>query len=322
MEAVLLSPSTELPERPQVLQVIDTLARDFLQGKIKALKTAMICLLAEGHLLIEDIPGLGKTSLALALSGALGLDFGRVQCTADLLPSDITGLSIFNREDNRFHFVKGPIFNHLVLVDEINRTLPKTQSALLEAMEERRVTLEGVTSLLPEPFMVIATQNPLDQVGTFALPESQLDRFLMTTDIGYPPAALEQDIIRYGSIREDLSQMQPLLDCEQVLQARRCVREQIGIHQRVAAYIQEILQASREHPSFVAGLSTRAGIGLAAAARAQAYLEGRPFVVPEDVQSVALAVVSHRLQLRPEAGHQDKNEVLQSLLAQIAVPIA
>lgn len=311
----------ELHQRKQVLQVIDTLSGNYLQGKIKALKIAMICLLAEGHLLIEDIPGLGKTSLALAISGALGLDFGRVQCTADLLPSDITGLSIFNRKDNHFHFVKGPIFNHLVLVDEINRTLPKTQSALLEAMEEQRVTLEGVTYPLPEPFMVIATQNPLDQVGTFALPESQLDRFLMTTDIGYPPAILEQEIIRYGSVREDLARMKPMLSCDQIIQARRFVREKIVLHQRVAAYIQALLQASREHQSLVAGLSTRAGIGLAATARARAYLEGRTFVVPEDVQAIALAVISHRLQLRPDAAHQDKNEVLQSLLMQVPVPI-
>lgn len=311
----------ELLQRQQILNVIDVLSSRYLQGKVKALKVALICLLSEGHLLIEDLPGLGKTSLALALSSALGLDFGRVQCTADLLPSDITGLSIFNREDNRFHFIKGPIFNQVVLVDEINRTLPKTQSALLEAMEERRVTLEGVTYPLPEPFMVIATQNPLDQIGTFALPESQLDRFLMTTDIGYPPSALEQQIIRHGSVRDDLARIRPLLSCEQILAARRFVREKILLNQRIAQYIQEILQRSREHPAFVVGISTRGGISLAAAARAQAYLQGRLFVIPEDVQAVAPAVVGHRLMLRPEADHQDKSEVLRLLLTEIPVPI-
>lgn len=311
----------ELLHRKQILGVVDTLSSRYLQGKVKAIRTAMISLLAEGHLLIEDIPGLGKTSLALGLSAALGLDFGRIQCTGDLLPSDITGVSIFNREDNRFHFVKGPIFNHLLLVDEINRTLPKTQSALLEAMEERRVTLEGVTYTLPDPFMVIATQNPLDHVGTFPLPESQLDRFLMTTDVGYPPAALEKQIIRRGSIREDLSRIEPLLSREQIVAARLFVREEIELHEKIAAYIHELLQRSRDHSGFINGISTRGGISLAAAARAQAYLQGRRFVVPEDVQVVTLAVVSHRLELRPEQDHLDKKEVLRSLLRDIPVPV-
>ena len=311
----------ELLHREPILGVIDTLSSRYLQGKVKAIRTAMISLLSEGHLLIEDIPGLGKTSLALGLAATLGLDFGRIQCTGDLLPSDITGVSIFNREDNRFHFIKGPIFNHLLLVDEINRTLPKTQSALLEAMEEGRVTLEGVTHSLPEPFMVIATQNPLDHVGTFALPESQLDRFLMTTDIGYPPAALEQQIIRHGSVREDLDRITPLLSRDQILEARRFVREKIELHEKVAGYIYELLQRSRDHAGFINGISTRGGIALAAAARAQAYLQGRLFVVPEDVQVVALAVVSHRLDLRPEQDHLDKKEVLRSLLRDIPVPV-
>jgi MoxR-like ATPase len=311
----------ELLHREPILGVIDTLSSRYLQGKIKAIRTAMISLLSEGHLLIEDIPGLGKTSLALGLAAALGLDFGRIQCTGDLLPSDITGVSIFNREDNRFHFVKGPIFNHLLLVDEINRTLPKTQSALLEAMEERRVTLEGVTYELPEPFMVIATQNPLDHVGTFPLPESQLDRFLMTTDIGYPPPALEKQIIRRGSVREDLGRIEPLLSHEQIIEARQFVREKINLHEKIADYIHQLLQQSRDHSAFINGISTRGGISLAAAARAQAYLRGRAFVVPEDVQVVALAVVSHRLELRPEQDHLNKKEVLRSLLKAIPVPV-
>ncbi len=312
----------ELLHRELILGVIDVLSSRYLQGKVNALRTAMISLLSEGHLLIEDIPGLGKTSLALGLAAALGLDFGRIQCTGDLLPSDITGVSIFNREENRFHFVKGPIFNHLLLVDEINRTLPKTQSALLEAMEERRVTLEGVTYDLPEPFMVIATQNPLDHVGTFPLPESQLDRFLMTTDIGYPPPALEKQIIRQGSVRNDLNRIKALLSHEQIIAARRFVREQVSLNEHIAGYIHEILHRSRDHGAFINGISTRGGISLAGAARAQAYLQGREFVVPEDVQVVTLAVVSHRLELRPEQDHLNKKEVLRSLLQEIPVPVA
>ncbi|HEX8960378.1 MAG TPA: AAA family ATPase, partial [Geobacteraceae bacterium] len=178
---------TDLPKRAAMLGVIDSLASQYLKGKVKAIRLAMIALLSGGHILLEDIPGLGKTTLALALSSALGLSFGRVQCTSDLLPSDITGLSIFNREENRFTFIPGPIFHNIVLVDEINRAMPKTQSALLEAMEERRVTVEGVTYPLPEPFLVIATQNPVEQVGTYPLPESQMDRFIIRTGIGYPP---------------------------------------------------------------------------------------------------------------------------------------
>src|SRR5512136_3140639 len=182
-----------LAKRDEMLNVIEVLSSRYLKGKVRAVRLSMIALLTGGHILLEDIPGLGKTTLALALAHALGLSFGRVQCTSDLLPSDITGLSIFNREENRFRFIKGPIFNNIVLVDEINRAMPKTQSALLEAMEERRVTVEGVTYPLPEPFFVIATQNPMEQVGTYPLPESQLDRFTIRTGIGYPSEELEKE---------------------------------------------------------------------------------------------------------------------------------
>ncbi len=181
-----------LKKHYEIINVIDTLSGHYLQGKVKALRLAMVALLSDGHLLLEDIPGLGKTTLALALSRALGLSFGRIQSTSDLLPSDITGLSIFDREKNDFRFIKGPIFNQDLLVDEINRAMPKTQSAMLEAMEERKVTIEGTSYPLPQTFMVIATQNPLEQIGTYPLPESQLDRFLITTDIGYPPPSLEK----------------------------------------------------------------------------------------------------------------------------------
>ncbi|MBN1958502.1 MAG: AAA family ATPase [Desulfuromonadales bacterium] len=312
----------ELYQRKEILNVIEVLSGRYLQGKVRAIRLAIISLLSGGHLLLEDIPGLGKTSLALALSGILDLDFGRIQCTSDLLPSDITGLSIFDRQKNQFHFVKGPIFNNLVLVDEVNRAMPKTQSAMLEAMEERRVTVEGVTYTLPEPFLVIATQNPTEQVGTFPLPESQLDRFLMTTGIGYPPPELEKQIIQRGSVREELETIQPLLTRDQILETSRFIRENIKLGRLVTDYIYTVIERSRFHPQVLSGISTRGGLSLAAAARAEAYLEGRDYIVPEDVQRVATPVVAHRLILRPEFQTLRKEEVFQSLLADIPVPMA
>ncbi len=311
----------KLYQRKQILDVIETLSSQYLQGKVRAIRMALVSLLAGGHLLLEDIPGLGKTSLALALSGILDLDFGRIQCTSDLLPSDITGLSIFDRQKNQFHFVKGPIFNNLVLVDEVNRAMPKTQSAMLEAMEERRVTVEGVTYELPEPFLVIATQNPAEQVGTFPLPESQLDRFLITTGIGYPPTELEKQIIQKGSVREELETIKPLLERDKILETRRYIRENIKLGDKVADYIHVLLDRSRSHSQIYSGISTRGGLSLAAAARAEAYLEGRDYVVPEDVQRIAVPVVAHRLILRPEYQTVRKEEVFQSLLAEIPVPM-
>lgn len=312
----------ELYQRKQILEVIDILSSRYLQGKVRAIRLAMTSLLSGGHLLLEDIPGLGKTSLALALSGILDLDFGRIQCTSDLLPSDITGLSIFDREKNEFRFVKGPIFNNLVLVDEVNRAMPKTQSAMLEAMEERRVTIEGVTYRLPDPFLVIATQNPAEQVGTFPLPESQLDRFLVTTGIGYPPPELEKQIIRQGSVREELETITPLLKPDTITEAARFIREKISLGERVADYIHTLIEASRSHPKVLSGVSTRGGLNLAAAARVEAYLEGRDYVVPEDVQRVAVPVAAHRLMLRPEFQTMRKEEVFRSLLVEIPVPLA
>jgi len=312
----------ELYQRQLILKVIETLSTRYLQGKVRAIRLAVTSLLAGGHLLLEDIPGLGKTSLALALSGILGLDFGRIQCTSDLLPSDITGLSIFDRQKNEFHFVRGPIFNNLVLLDEVNRAMPKTQSAMLEAMEEKRVTIEGVTYPLPEPFLVIATQNPAEQVGTFPLPESQLDRFLMTTGIGYPPAELEKQIIRRGSVREELATITPLLTGSEILEITRFISEEIVLGDLVIDFIHAIIETSRTHPQITSGLSTRGGLNLAAAARVEAYLEGRRYVVPEDVQRIAIPVAAHRLILRPEFRTIDKEEVFRSLLADIPVPMA
>lgn len=306
------------PSRTAILGAIDTLCHQYLQGKAKAVRLAVISLLTGGHMLLEDIPGLGKTTLALALARSLGLSFGRVQCTSDLLPSDITGLSVFERQTDRFTFVPGPIFHQIVLVDEINRAMPKTQSALLEAMEEGRVTVEGTTHDLPTPFLVIATQNPMEMTGTFPLPESQLDRFLFTSGIGYPPAEVETAIIRHGSLKHRLQDLEPVLTREQILEAMAEVR-QVQLGEKVADYIYRLVKATRKHDRVQAGISTRGGIGLADAARAQAWLEGRDFVQPDDVQAVAPGIGGHRLLLREEGG-LDRVDLMRSLVQQVPVP--
>ncbi|MBT0652892.1 AAA family ATPase [Geomobilimonas luticola] len=310
-----------LPKRAEILTVMDTLAGSHLKGKDKAVRLSLIALLTGGHILLEDIPGLGKTTLALALANVLGLSFGRIQCTSDLLPSDITGLSVFNREESAFKFIRGPIFNSIVLVDEVNRAMPKTQSAMLEAMEERRVTVEGVTYPLAEPFLVIATQNPLEQVGTYPLPESQLDRFTIRTGIGYPPEELEKSIISYGSIRDDIRHIEPLVSAGDILAARQAVKEQVYLSDKVTDYIYAIVTATRNHPLLLSGISTRGGINIAEAARANAYLEGREYVVPEDVREVSVAVGSHRLICRPEQESVNKEELLSAILGSIPVPL-
>jgi MoxR-like ATPase len=312
----------DLPQRHQILSVIDTLSSRYLQGKVRAIKLSVVALLSGGHLLLEDIPGLGKTTLALALSGALGLSFGRIQSTSDLLPSDITGLSIFHREDNSFRFIQGPIFSHIVLVDEINRAMPRTQSALLEAMEERRVTVEGVTYTLPEPFLVIATQNPVEQVGTFPLPESQMDRFLIRTGIGYPPPQIEKHIFQGGSVRDEVRSLSPLIDHDAIMEAIRFVREGVYLSQPVTEYLYDIVAASRRHPDLLSGISTRGGISLGDAARAVAYLEGRDFVAPEDVRWVAPAVCAHRLIPRLDQEYVDKEALFCTILDDIPLPLA
>ena len=317
-----LEPRTStLPQRDAILAVIDTLSGRYLKGKVRSVRLCVIALLTGGNILLEDIPGLGKTTLALALARVLGLSFGRIQCTSDLLPSDITGLSVFSRADNRFTFIRGPVFNNLILVDEINRAMPKTQSALLEAMEERKVTVEGTTYDLPAPFLVVATQNPVEQVGTYPLPESQLDRFLICTGVGYPPEEVEKGIIRGGSIRTELEGMSPVITGEQVMEAHRAVREQVLLSEKVTDYLYRIIAATRTHPLIVSGLSTRAGINLADAARANAYLEGRDYVIPEDVKQLAIPVGAHRLITAADQDGLDKEQLLRSILKEIPVPL-
>jgi MoxR-like ATPase len=311
-----------MTDRDTILSAIDSVTSSYLQGKSRAVKLSFIALLSGGHILLEDIPGLGKTTLALTIAGVLGLTFGRVQCTSDLLPSDITGLSIFNREENRFTFIKGPIFNNILLADEINRAMPKTQSAMLEAMEERRVTVEGVTYQLPEPFLVIATQNPSEQVGTYPLPESQMDRFLIRTGLGYPPLEVEQAIIRHGSVREEIRNIPALLSGDVILRAQQTIRSEVYLSDKVSAYIMAIISATRSHELVAAGISTRGGISIALTARVNAYLDGRDYVTPEDVQAMSIPVGAHRLVCRAENESLDKEEIIRSILKLVPVPLA
>lgn len=270
-----------------------------LLGKEQQVRLAVTCLLAQGHLLLEDLPGMGKTTLSHALARVMGLGFQRIQFTADLLPGDILGTSVFDRESGTFIFHQGPIFAELVLADEINRATPKTQSALLEAMEEGQVTIEGSTRPLPEPFFVIATQNPVNQGGTFALPESQLDRFLMRISLGYPARAAEKALLLGESRRDLVPRLEPLLDHAGLAAAQR---EAAGVRvsEALADYVLRLAEATRTGTQFACGLSPRGSLALLSAAKAWAYLGGRDYVIPEDVQAVLPSVVSHRVRERSD----------------------
>jgi MoxR-like ATPase len=273
--------------------------------------------LARGHLLIEDLPGMGKTTLAHGLARALGLSFRRIQFTSDLLPADILGVSIYQPDSRDFRFHPGPVFTQLLLADELNRATPKTQGALLEAMEERQVTSDGVTHVLPEPFFVIATQNPRHQIGTYPLPESQLDRFLMRIDMGYPERRAERELLKGRDRRELLNDLRAALDDAQLGALQRAVQ---AIHAADALldYIQDLIAASRRSPRFTHGLSPRAGLALLAAARAWALLAGRAMVLPEDVQAIAPSVMSHRLV--PSEGRANSAVLVAELLQSVPIP--
>ncbi|BBB61756.1 hypothetical protein UNDKW_3483 [Undibacterium sp. KW1] len=283
-------------------------------GKEQQIRQALVCLLAGGHLLIEDLPGVGKTTLAHALAISLGLKFNRLQFTSDLLPADVVGISIFDREKSQFVFHPGPVFSQVLLADEINRATPKTQSSLLEAMEERQVSVEGQTRNLPSPFFVIATQNPAHQVGTFALPESQLDRFLMCLSLGYPDAAAERALLLGEDRRSLLAQLPAVMQPEELMEAQQQLKK---IHTSTALidYVQSLAHATRQGDLFAEGMSPRASIALLQAARAWAAMEGRDHVLPEDVQAVLIPVIAHRL--RPLKSMTGKVSASSELLAQL-----
>lgn len=302
----------------EVRTVLDAIGRIVL-GKQHQIRLTVACLLARGHLLIEDLPGVGKTTLAHTLAKALGLDFQRVQFTSDLLPADILGVSVFDRESGSFKFHPGPVFSQVVLADEVNRATPKAQSALLEAMEEHQVTIEGETRKLPEPFFVIATQNPSHQVGTFPLPESQLDRFLMRIQLGYPDAAAERALLAGSERRDMIQQMPPALDPQGLAQLQARVRD---VHAAPALldYVQAILNFTRRSPDFVNGLSPRAGLSLLNAARAWAFIDGRSSVLPEDIQAVLPSVAAHRLHAANGFARLNAEELAKKLVAEIAIP--
>ncbi len=290
-------------------------------GKDLQIRQSLTCLLAGGHLLIEDAPGVGKTTLAHAIAISLGLPFRRIQFTSDLLPSDVIGVSVYERTSAQFAFHPGPIFSEVLLADEINRASPKTQSALLEAMEESQVSIDGMARPLPQPFFVIATQNPLHQIGTFPLPESQLDRFLMCISLGYPDHAAERALLAGASRRDMLKSMPALSRASELLAAQEEVK-QVYCSDALLDYVQALLAHSRSSGTYVDGLSPRAGLALLAAARAWAWLDRRDHVIPEDVQNIVPSVVGHRLRAATRDGSRALHgrELSTHLLQSVAVP--
>ncbi len=289
-----------------------------LLGKEHQIKLALTCLISGGHLLIEDLPGMGKTTLSQTLARELELSFNRIQFTSDLLPADILGVSIYEKERGSFTFHPGPIFNQLILADEINRATPKSQSALLEAMEERQVTIEGKTRILPSPFFVIATQNPNTQAGTFPLPESQLDRFLMRIELGYPDPVAERILLKGEDRRAVLSRLKPAMNSRQLVEVQTLSSE-VKVSEALIDYIQRLVQYTRQSPDFAYGLSPRGTLALLNCAKSWALIEDRSHVVPEDVQAVLPAIVEHRLREAADFTGHGGSALAQRLLTKVDV---
>ncbi|BBB25885.1 AAA family ATPase [Amphritea japonica] len=289
-----------------------------LYGKQEQVKLALTCIFSQGHLLIEDLPGMGKTTLAHALAKVLGLDYQRLQFTSDMLPADILGVSIFEPSNNCFRFHPGPVFTQLLLADEVNRTTPKTQSALLEAMEEARVSIDGQTYPLPQPFFVIATQNPVTQQGTFPLPESQLDRFLMRIELGYPDVLAERELLKGGDPRDRLRELSPIIsDLELKRITADCAA--VKVSDSILDYLQRLIAHSRQAPEFSFGISPRGALALLSASRSWAYIEGRDYVIPEDLQQLLGPITGHRLRAAEDIGGFGANALVQQMLSQVDV---
>jgi MoxR-like ATPase len=322
----VLSSATPMPAQSQDLQLIQALRRNIesvIIGKPEVVRLTVTCLLARGHVLLEDVPGIGKTALARATSRSVSCLFRRLQFTPDLLPSDVTGLSVFDSEKKEFLFKKGPVFANILLADEINRATPRTQSALLEAMNEQRVSVDGITHVLPAPFMVIATQNPLEFTGTYPLPESQLDRFLMTLRMGYPTAEEERAILLSRRAADPVDALQPVLSAEELNRLADRVND-VRIDDALAGYIVDIVQRTRSDRNLLAGVSPRGAIHLSRAARAHALVEGRDFATPDDVKAVATAVMTHRVIERRARGagegRQTAVQIVRKILQEAPVP--
>lgn len=302
------------------LQLLQERIDSVIKGKQQAVKMAIVTLLGRGHLLIEDVPGVGKTTLAFTLAKATNCSFQRIQFTSDMLPSDIIGVSIYNHDTKNFEFKQGPIFANIVLADEINRTSPKTQSALLEAMNERRVSADRKTYTLPEPFMVIATQNPIEYHGTFPLPESQIDRFMMHLKLGYPETGYEKQALLGQSSLEFLEKMQPVITGDEILRIQKEV-DNVRVDDSLLDYLMAIITETRRNEKIRLGASTRGAQFFLKAAKANAYYEGRDYVVPEDIKDLATTVLGHRLILKARTSIYDAEGIIKEILEHISVPV-
>jgi MoxR-like ATPase len=321
MEPILVEASESPRSAAEPIHRLESNVARVVRGKREVIRFATVCILARGHVLIEDVPGVGKTTLSQALARSLGLSFQRIQFTSDLLPSDIIGVSIFNQKTQTFEFVPGPLFANVVLADEINRATPKTQSALLEAMSERRVSMERKRYALPEPFVVLATQNPTEYQGTFPLPESQLDRFMMSLSLGYPPRADERELLMSGGVEATLEQLPPALSRESLVELQERVGH-IRVAEKLTEYILSLAEATRHGGEFQLGVSTRGAQALFRATQALALCEGRAYAIPDDVQRLAVPVLSHRVLVKRGAGDLDSTrKAIERVVAATPVPL-